>query len=354
MRTRGAGFAALTTLVLAAACGLHAQSPSTGSSGFGARASTHSESVDGSESSLALTALELSEPSVIGGESTTITLTLADPAPAGGAKIMVSSSDAGIVQTPASVEFEDGQTSLTFPVSTLAVTAAESIMVRAQFGGSIAGANLLVLPPTTAPFSVSVSPATVTVQQGKSGSGTVTTKVNTGFDASLQLKASGEPTGVSLTLKPAVIPAPGAGTSKLSISVASSVPTGSYPLTVTASEGSNSASGRTTLKVISGTGNPNATFKGCWYRQSGHRYQGVDISVGNPGSYPFNAVLYHGTTCNANDFADQIGFGELINFGGFGWTFWFTAFADQTNMSALWYVGDDTSQCVSYAAAPDC
>src|ERR1700693_1618002 len=234
LRTRGAGFAALATLVLAAACGLHAQRPSTGSSGFGALASTQSESADGSESSLALAALEFSEPSVIGGGSTTITLTLADPAPAGGTKIMLSSSDAGVVQTPASVEFEGGQTSLTFPVSTLAVTAAESIMVRAQYGRSIAGANVLVLPPTTVPFSVRASPATVTVQQGKSGSGTVTTMVNSGFDESLQLKASGEPTGVSLTLKPAVIPAPGSGTSKLSISVASSVPTGSYPLTVTA------------------------------------------------------------------------------------------------------------------------
>jgi len=319
------------------------------------RASTQPESGTGPDSSLALTALEFSEPGVVGGASTTVTLTLGKPAPAGGARIMLSSSDPAVVQIPTSVEFEEGKTSLSFPALTFEVGAAESITLRAQYGESSAGANLSVVPPTTAPFTVSVSPATVTVQQGKSGSATVTTKVNSAFEASLQLTASGEPSGVSLTLNPATgIPAPGSGASELSISVPSGVQTGSYPLTVTASDGSDSASGKTTLKVISGTSNPNATFKGCWYRQGKHRYQGVDISVGNPGSYPFNAILYHGTTCNPNDFADQIGFGELINFGGFGWTFWFTAFANQTNMSALWYVGEDSSQCVSYKAAPNC
>jgi len=106
--------------------------------------------------------------------------------------------------------------------------------------------------------------------------------------------------------------------------------------------------------VISGSSNPNATFKGCWYKQGGHRYQAVDVSVGNPGTYPFNAILYHGATCNPNDFADQFGFGQLLNFGGFGETFWFTDFEDQTGMSALWYVGNENSQCVNYAVAPAC
>ena len=97
-----------------------------------------------------------------------------------------------------------------------------------------------------------------------------------------------------------------------------------------------------------------ATFKGCWYQQSGNRYQGVQISVDDPGTYPFNAVLYYGTTCNANDWADQIGFGTLIQFGDFDWIFWFDAFANQSDMSALWYVGNEQSQCVNYTVAPDC
>jgi predicted small lipoprotein YifL len=108
------------------------------------------------------------------------------------------------------------------------------------------------------------------------------------------------------------------------------------------------------IKGKSGNGNPNATFKGCWHKQRGHRYQAVDITVGKPGTYAFNAVLYRGTTCNPTDIADQFGFGQLLNFGGFGYTFWFTDFHDQSNMSAIWYVGDENSKCVSYAAAPNC
>jgi hypothetical protein len=317
-------------------------------------ASTQSESISGPEAQPVLVALNTTETNVVGGASATIAVNLAHPAPAGGLRVLLTSSEPTVVQTPPSAEFPEGQSSLSVVVSTSAVTSAVSVTVQAQYEGSTVGANLSVLPAVAAPFTVSVLPATVTVQQGKSGSSKVTTKVTTGFDHSLQLKASGEPTGVSLTLKPPVIPAPGSGTSTLGITVASSVQTGSYPLTITASDGSASAAAKATLKVVSGSTNPDATFKGCWYKQGGKRYQAVDVSVGKAGTYPFNAILYHGTTCNPNDFADQFGFGQLLNFGGLGYTFWFTDFANQTNMSALWYVGDENSQCVNYTVAPDC
>ena len=100
--------------------------------------------------------------------------------------------------------------------------------------------------------------------------------------------------------------------------------------------------------------NPDATFKGCWYKQGKNRYQAVNVSVKNPGKYAFNALLYHGTNCNPNDYADQFGFGQLLNFGGTGYIFWFNAFANKTDMSALWYVGTDKSQCVNYEDAPAC
>lgn len=100
--------------------------------------------------------------------------------------------------------------------------------------------------------------------------------------------------------------------------------------------------------------NPNATFKGCWFKQGKSHYQAVDLSVGTPGTYAFNAYLYHGTTCNPNDMADQIGNGEKLGFGGYGYTFWFDRFANQKNMSARWYVGSDSSACVNYETAPSC
>lgn len=348
-----AGFLSMLAIpLILSGCGSQS-STSSNSNGF-AMVSAAPAANANSQNSAVLSQLKISDSSVSGGASTAITLTLGQPAPAGGVKVQLTSSELEAVQVPSTAEIAEGRSSIQIPIPTSSVAAATSVGLRAQVGQSIAGANLTVLPPATAPFSVSVLPSTVTVQQGKSGSATATTKVNSGFNHALSLKASGEPTGASVTFKPQTIPAPGSGTSKMTMHVASDVQTGSYPLTVTASEGSSSASAKTTLKVISGTGNPNATFKGCWYKSGGHRYQAVDLSIGNPGTYPFNAILYHGTTCNPNDFADQIGFGDLIDFGGFGWTFWFTAFGDQANMSALWYVGDQSSQCVSYASAPNC
>lgn len=218
-------------------------------------------------------------------------------------------------------------------------------------------ASVVNVPATTGSFSVTV-PASMTVQQGKSGSSTITTKVSSGFDHELQLSVSKKPSGVSAGPGPATIAAPGSGTSKLTVSVANSVQTGSYPLAVKASDGTTSESAALTLKVTRNSNDPDATFQGCWHKQNGNSYQGVDVYAGDPGSYPMNAILYYGTTCNPDDWADQIGFGEVLNFSGdFGWTFWFNGppFTNKTDMSARWYVGDE-NKCVNYAAAsvPDC
>lgn len=111
---------------------------------------------------------------------------------------------------------------------------------------------------------------------------------------------------------------------------------------------------RAEIQAASGTGDPNAIFKGCWHKQAGRRYQAVDITVRTAGTYNFNALLYHGPSCNPNDKADQFGYGEPLQLGTSTYTFWFTAFANHPNMSALWQLGDQTSQCVDYADAPDC
>jgi hypothetical protein len=68
----------------------------------------------------------------------------------------------------------------------------------------------------------------------------------------------------------------------------------------------------------------------------------------------FNGTLYFGATCDPNRWADQFGFGNPLTLGGFGYTFWFTDFGDQLNTSAIWTVGNQTSQCVDYSVAPDC
>lgn len=201
-------------------------------------------------------------------------------------------------------------------------------------------------------FTVGLKPAAVTIAQGRSKSVTVTTDVQPGYSHDLQLSAASLPSGVTVTFTPPDIPAPGAGKAKAHITVGSGVAPGIFILKVKASDGQTTHSATLTLTVTAS--GPGATFQGCWYKKSGHGYQGVHITVANPGTYPFDAVLYYGAGCNTNRWADEFGFGNPVEFGDFEWTFWFTDFADQTNMSALWFVGSDQSQCMNYATAPDC
>ena len=341
----------VATLLVFAGCGSGSKPSSPG--GFAGIVSSHGNVVAGAVQKNSVTSVRLNPAIVVGGASAEITVSIAQPAPAGGAKVSLSSSKSDLVSLPSTVEIAEGQTSGTLQVPSSAVSAATSATIVATYESSMAGANLGVAPNVTVPFTVTLQPATLTVQQGKSGSTKVVTKAGSGYNHSLQLKVTGQPAGVSVSLSRQTIPAPGSGTSQMTVNVQSTVATGNYTLKVSANDGKTSSSGKLTLKVT-GSVSSNATFKGCWYKQSGHRYQGVDISVGNPGSYPFNAVLYRGATCDPNSFADQIGFGQLINFGGFGYTFWFIDFADQTGMSAVWSVGNDNSQCVNYAVAPDC
>jgi len=293
----------------------------------------------------------LSRAHSVGGASTEITVNLTQPAPGDGIAVQLQSSDASVVAIPSTVRIPSGQTSATVAAAISPVKAATTVAISALYGDTIAGTSLSVDPATaTSPFTVVVHPSTVTIAPGQSGSTNVTTKVSSGYNHALHLTVSNVPTGVSVTLTPPVIPAPGAGISVANITVPNSVALGAYSIRVTASNGSTSRSANLKLKVASS--GPGATFQGCWYKQNGASYQGVRVSVANPGTYPFNAVLYYGTTCNPDDWADEFGFGTPLYFGD--WIFWFTDFADQIDMSAFWYVGDDKSKCVNYAVAPDC
>jgi kumamolisin len=122
--------------------------------------------------------------------------------------------------------------------------------------GSPNGSALLdALAGTPSPnFTISASPTSVTVVQGKSGTSTITTAVSGGFDSSIALSASGQPTGVTATFNPPSIAAPGSGTSTLTLAVASTTVRGTYTITVTGSGGSVTQKTTVTLTVI-GPGN---------------------------------------------------------------------------------------------------
>src|SRR6202789_4497620 len=74
---------------------------------------------------------------------------------------------------------------------------------------------------TSASFTLSASPASVSVVQGSSGTSTITAAVSGGFDSAISLSATGQPTGVTVTFNPTSIAAPGSGASTVTLAVAS-------------------------------------------------------------------------------------------------------------------------------------
>jgi hypothetical protein len=86
---------------------------------------------------------------------------------------------------------------------------------------------------STPDFTISASPSSVTVQQGHSGTSTISTTALNGFNNAITLSASGQPNGVTVTFGTNPIPAPGTGSSLMTMAVGAGVAPGTYPITVT-------------------------------------------------------------------------------------------------------------------------
>jgi kumamolisin len=121
-------------------------------------------------------------------------------------------------------------------------------------GAALINALLGTVP--TPGFSLSASPASVTVAQGGSGTSTITSSVTGGFNAAVSLSATGQPTGVTVGFNPTSIT--GNGTSTMTMTVAASTVAGTYSITVTGTSGSTT---ETTTVSLTVTGpNPNFTI----------------------------------------------------------------------------------------------
>jgi hypothetical protein len=126
--------------------------------------------------SVALSSLTLNPTSVVGGNSSTATVTLSGAAPSGGAVVALSSSNTAAARVPSSVTVAAGATSATFTVSTSAVAASTTVSISGTYGGATRSVSLTVTPaPPPAPTlsSLTVNPTSV-VGGTQSSTGTVT------------------------------------------------------------------------------------------------------------------------------------------------------------------------------------
>jgi subtilisin family serine protease len=120
-----------------------------------------------------LSSLSLNPTSVVGGNSSTGTVTLTAPAPSGGFVVNLSSSNTNVATVPSTVTVPAGATSANFTVSTQAVSSATSVTVTASAGGVSRTATLTVNPaPSVTLQSLTISPTSV--WGGSTATGTVT------------------------------------------------------------------------------------------------------------------------------------------------------------------------------------
>ncbi len=111
----------------------------------------------------------LSPTSVLGGSSSTGTVTLSTPAPNGGVSIGVTSSQ-GAATVPGTVTVPAGSTSAIFTVTTQPVGSITNAVITASLSSSSIGLTLTINPPTL----VGVTFAPATVIGGATSTGTVT------------------------------------------------------------------------------------------------------------------------------------------------------------------------------------
>jgi kumamolisin len=144
--------------------------------------------------------------------------------------------------------------------------------------------NALAPTSTTPNFTISASPASVSVVQGGNGSSTITTAVSGGFNSAIALTASGQPTGVTVSFSPTSIAAPGSGSSSMTIAVGSATATGTYTITVTGTGAGITQNVTVTLTVTavaSGNFTLSASPASLTINQSSHGTTTITITPSN-------------------------------------------------------------------------
>jgi hypothetical protein len=92
----------------------------------------------------------------------------------------------------------------------------------------------------------------------------------------------------------------------------------------------------------------------CWYVDpQGNRYQAMAFQLTSPTPVPLEGTLLFTTNCDESQGTDNLNDTGGTTPSG-NWEFWFIHHPNETNTSAIWSLGDETSGCVDYANAPDC
>src|ERR1700689_996075 len=157
-----------------------------------------------------------------------------------------------------------GTSVLTLTASATATTGAATVTITGTSGSLTASTTvaLTVNSAATPNFTVSASPASVTITQGASGTSTITITSTGGFNSATTLSASGLPSGVTaaFSTNPVTPPANGSVTSTLTLTASATATTGAATVTITGTSGSTAHSTTIALTVNASSGTKNFTL----------------------------------------------------------------------------------------------
>src|SRR5271166_3009930 len=148
-----------------------------------------------------------------------------------------------------------GSSTMTMTILGPAMPGTYPITVTGNGGGVQQNTTVTLTITTPGPsFTISASPSSLTIQPGNVGTTTITTTISGGFNSAISLSVSGAPLGVAVSFNPQTIPAPGAGSSTMTISVFQFAKPGTYKILVTGSGGGIKQNTIVTLTVASSQG----------------------------------------------------------------------------------------------------
>lgn len=176
--------------------------------------------------------------SVIGGNTSTGTITLNGPAPTGGTSVSVSSGNAGYAyfgtHVPTStVTVPAGQTSQTFTINTMSTTSTVNVTFTATLGSTTKTTTLSVIPLTV---TIGLSPSTVI--GGNTSAGTVTLNAPAPSSLTISLTSS---SGSATLSPPSITIASGSTTGSFTVNTSTVTTNSSATITGSYSGGSGSA-----------------------------------------------------------------------------------------------------------------
>lgn len=184
-------------------------------------------------------ALSSASGSVVGAGSLSTTLTVTRGGSFGGAvNLVADGAPAGMAVsfTPSSLAAGNTTSALAIVVSANTAPGTYPLTVRATGTGVSAATTTYTVTVTAAAtpdFTVSVNPGSLSVEQGKQGSATITIARTGGFTGSIGFAVSGVPVDAQLTLSPNNTTG---NTTTLTVAAGLALPTGTYPLVITATE----------------------------------------------------------------------------------------------------------------------